>query len=64
MQRFLPSITFRSEFQILDAVSIPIARSITNDDSVALTRSIPAEYLAERQRLIHEVNLFKLFRMR
>jgi len=44
--------------------SIPIARSITNDDSVALTRSVPREYLADRQMLMHEVNLFKLFRMR
>jgi hypothetical protein len=44
--------------------SIPIARSITKDDSVDLTRSVPPEYLADRWMLMHEVNLFKLFRMR
>ncbi len=37
---------------------------LTNDDSVALTRSVPPEYLADRQMLMYEVSLFKLFRMR
>jgi hypothetical protein len=37
--------------------SIPIARSISLDDSVDLTRSVPPEYLADRQMLMHEVRI-------